>query len=171
MDQNKRGPGWPNMLKKFDLFPGALPGFNIGGQQQVDSNTGGLVSISILFMVLTFALLKLEELISKSNPTISSSTQEDAFHTQYGFDTGASDFMMAFALVDSSSNQPYSDPRYYKWYARYFEKLNGKKTTQKVVPLRQCTSEDYEKFYKPAQGSYHLFQQLKNSAGMFCLDW
>ena len=145
------------MLKKVDLFPGSLPGFNIGGQQQVDSNTGGVVSILILFMVLTFALLKLEELASKSNPTISTSTQEGAFPFTYEFDTGRSDFMIAFALVDSSTNEPYSDPRYYKWYARYYEKVNGQKTSQKVVSLRQCTSEDYEKFYEPAKGASHLF--------------
>ena len=41
------------------------------------------------------------------------------------FDTGKSSFMMAFALVDSSSNEPYADPRYYKWLARYAEKYNG----------------------------------------------
>ena len=86
---------------------------------QVDSNTGGFVSISILFMLLTFALLKLEELASKNNPTISTSTQEDAYNVTDIFDTGNPDFIMAFALVKSSSNEPYSDPRYYKWYARY----------------------------------------------------
>ena len=123
-NQQERGsrPGWPNLLKKFDLFAAPLPGFNIGGETTVQSNTGGLVSISILSVTLLFALLKLQDLLTKHNPTISSFVEEDAFGPSDKFDTGHDDFMMAFALVRASKMEPYNDPRYYKWLAVYNEK-------------------------------------------------
>lgn len=159
------------MIKKFDLFAATLPGFNIGGKTTVQSNTGGLVSISILSVTLLFALLKLEDLLTKHNPLVSTFVEKDAYDPSNKFDTGYDDFIMAFALISAASMEPYNDPRYFKWLAVYSERYNGEMVNQQVVPLRLCNSEDLQKFEQPIDSAADVLNKIHSKNGMYCLDW
>ena len=158
--RNDSRAGWPNMLKKFDLFAAPLPGFNIAGETTVKSNTGGFVSISILSVTLLFALLKLEDLLTKHNPLISTFVEKDAYDPSDKFDTGYDDFIMAFALLKSKNMEPYNDQRYFKWLAVYSERYNGEMVNQQVVPLRLCNSEDLQKFEQPIDSAADVLQRI-----------
>lgn len=107
------------MLKKLDIFRAPLPGFNIKGDQAVSSNIGGCVSVLIMIVTITFGLLKLEDLALRTNPTVSTFVQEDEFDQNDKYDSGRSDFVMAFALVRAKDDVPKNDPRFVKWMAKY----------------------------------------------------
>ena len=64
-----------NRLKKIDFFAAQVPSFNIGGKNKVQTWFGSCASIIILFMTLTFGLLKLEKLYHRKNPQITTNTE------------------------------------------------------------------------------------------------
>ena len=64
------GAGLPKMLLIMDMFSEPLPTFNIKGQSDVRTHCGGCLSMLIIITAITFALVKLEHLLEKHNPTV-----------------------------------------------------------------------------------------------------
>ena len=71
---------WPNAsegFKKIDAFGSPLPTFNFKGKEKVNTIVGGFVTLILFLTVLTYALLKFTDLVSKPNPVINTYFQED----------------------------------------------------------------------------------------------
>ena len=66
-------------LKRVDLFGAQIPGFNLKGETQVLTKTGGCLSVLLILIWGTYALLKFNEMVSKQNPFISE-TNEPNFY-------------------------------------------------------------------------------------------
>ena len=60
------------VFKKMDSFGQHLPSFNINGNDTVNSILGGIVTLSILMVVLMYGGLRFSHLMNKHNPNISS---------------------------------------------------------------------------------------------------
>ena len=50
--------------------------FNINGKTRIPTLCGGFVTIGIIFLLIVYAIIKLDMLLSKSNPNISSFMEE-----------------------------------------------------------------------------------------------
>ena len=72
------GVGLPKMLLTMDMFGEPLPTFNIKGQSDVRTHCGGCLSILVILTAIAFAIVKLQHLLEKHNPTVNIFTQEDA---------------------------------------------------------------------------------------------
>ena len=90
--------------------------------------TGVFVSIAISAITLLFGLVKLEHLIERKSPTISTSMSLLEEGTVY--ETDSSDFMLAVSLENFDTNEALSDPRYIRWYATIYEVIEGEYTTR-----------------------------------------
>ena len=69
---SKVGKSWymPNVLKKIDIFGQPLPAFNLKGQTEIPTLTGGLCTFIIFCVFIAYGSLKFVHLIEKRNPTI-----------------------------------------------------------------------------------------------------
>ena len=73
------GVGLPKMLLTMDMFSEPLHTFNIKGQSDVRTHSGGCLSMLIIITAIAFALVKLDHLLARHNPTVNIFTQENAF--------------------------------------------------------------------------------------------
>ena len=101
---------FPVFIKNLDMFGAPLPNFNSQGRATVKTSCGTCVSLLILTVTFMFAILKLEHLVEKKNPSITTNSTPLAAGER--FNTGDEDFMMAFAAVGQYDRQSKSDPRY-----------------------------------------------------------
>ena len=100
------------------MFSKPLPMFNIKGQSSVRTHCGGCLSILIIITAIAFALVKLDHLLEKHNPTVNIFTEEDALdETEIWRANEHEDFMMAFTVTGTSIRSVKDDPTYVKWFA------------------------------------------------------
>ena len=59
-----------NFLRDCDLFGQPIPAFNIKGKDQVKTAIGGILSAIIITVTLGYTIMKIPDLILKSNPII-----------------------------------------------------------------------------------------------------
>ena len=71
----------------MDLFGAEIPKFTLGGHKSVQTLFGGLVSFCIVYVTFLFAVMKLQHMIIKKNPTINFSVDEEAMTEGDRFDT------------------------------------------------------------------------------------
>ena len=159
------------MLKKMDMFAAPLPQFNIHGEEAVKTNPGGCVSIVILYTTLVFAMLKLQYLISRQNPMISSYTSYGEFDESQKYYTGHEDFVVAVALIIADTGEAMNDPRYIKWVAKYRENRDGVNKVEKIIPMHPCSQKEFEKFYQVEPSSTNLVEKLRASDGLYCINY
>ena len=73
--------------------------------ETVRTNPGGCASIVILYTTLVFAMLKLQYLISRQNPKISSYTSYGEFDESYKYYTAWEKFVAAVALIIADTGE------------------------------------------------------------------
>ena len=141
-----RKAGLPTFIKQLDMYGLPMPGFNIEGEQTLNTNTGGVCSIMIIYVTLLFAILKFVNMINKENPTVFSYFEPDAVEVDYMFNMIDEDFMIAFSLEDYNTGETKMNTDYVKFYAMYSDMKDGVRDTTEV-PLHKCTEEDYSRFH------------------------
>ena len=99
-------------VKRFDFFGEQIPSFNVRGISVVKTSTGACVSLCITALTIAFSLLKLHDLLSHKNPTMSSYAK--AVDKDEKFDMANSEFMIAFALEHFETG-PKDNPKYIQW--------------------------------------------------------
>ena len=52
-------------FKKIDIFGSQLPGFNLKGNERVNSIVGGFCTLMLILIISTYATLKFSNLITK----------------------------------------------------------------------------------------------------------
>ena len=113
------------MVSGMDMFPERVPQFKLGGEDSVQTLAGGTISIIVMIVSTMFAILKLEQMITVSTPSINEFvlTNEYTSEDKLNLGHGGDDFMMAFGLVDSQW-KPFNNPRFVKWLAMYYTAEN-----------------------------------------------
>ena len=107
-------------LLRLDLLGKAMPSFNIKGEDQVRTKSGGLVSLLIMATIFMFATLKLQHLMNKKSPSITTFTDTSAISNDDTYDVGDdTGFQIAVGLKNYLKGVR-NDPRYVKWVVRVY---------------------------------------------------
>ena len=156
-------------LKKVDMFAAKLPMFNIEGKQAVSTSIGGLLSLIILSVTFMFAIMKIQDLLMRKNPNITTFVDPNAFTQADTFNTGEEGFQIAVAL-NNYGKDAVEQARYIKFVARKMIQ-NGDDWTVTYYPLHPCTDEDFAKFHPSEMRSTDAIDRYRNEGGMWCMDW
>ena len=115
-------------LLRLDFLSTPVPRFNIRGETSVKTYCGGLVSIMITIVTTYFALHRLNILMNKKNPMISTFTDQSIITHADTFsvsEMAKHGFQMAFGLRNYQKGV-LDDERYISWVAReYTQHANG----------------------------------------------
>lgn len=167
----KRGLRMNTFLERFDSFGQALPVFNIKGTEKVSTLTGGISTVLIAVILLTYSSLKLLQLVSKENPNVSEVNELDYYNFEEVLSLQDIDFKIAFSVEGYLSREIKDNPKYVKYIVRQFGKENGY-PYERILPYHKCTLEDWKALPMPDKGSFDALAEIKDNPkrGMYCLD-
>lgn len=92
-----------------------------------------------MYVLFLFAVLKLQHLLSKHNPSVNTFVERDVFDEEdvwYGAEN--EEYAMAFSVTHFIDGDVKNDPKFVKWYAEYVIQKDGE-FSYKQVPMHQCT--------------------------------
>ena len=144
-------------VKNIDMFGAAVPGINMRGKTELNTSCGAIISMLIIILTLSFGLLKLEHLMERKNPLIVTNTVP--LDSEEQINTGSDNFMMAFAAVGKKNKNVKNDPRFVRWYARFWQIVDGEYSARNV-PLNLCTDKEFAMFDPPEDA--HTAETVKN---------
>ena len=124
-------------------------------------------------MVMTvglYATMKTEHMIMRRNPSINMYEHENMHDADTIFDTKLDHYQLAFALTDLMTGKPKNDPRFVRWYASYWKKVESE-LERRLIPVHTCTDADYANFKAPIKSSQKKFDKLKKDDALQCIDW
>ena len=154
-------------VKNLDAFSKPVPTFNIGGLTAVNTWSGTLCTILVGILTFAFGLLKLQHLVERKNPALTTGTelldQGEAYHL------GNEDFMMAFTLESYTGKQLELDERYVRFISRTGEyRAEGK--TELYYPLHLCSDAEIDEFYEAEdETTANEIEELHGGHNLFCL--
>ena len=132
-------------IKELDTFGNSTPSFNIGGQTVVKTLTGAFVTLTMYSLMLAFTSLKLEHLIIRKNPVISTNMVPLELGSKY--DTDSDEFMMAFSAENYDNGEALSDPRFVRWlFGVWSREGSSSKITYHL--MHKCNDEEFARFEK-----------------------
>ena len=79
-------------IERLDIFGSNLPMFNIKGEQNVRTQTGGCISLMVIMTFMAYGTVKFLQLMSKHNPFISELTARNFYDFQTDLDLNAIGF-------------------------------------------------------------------------------
>ena len=163
--------GMPLFIKKLDLFGTPYPIFNIDGSSTLTTNTGGVFSILIFYVVFVFGVVKFAQMFSRDNPSVNTYFEKEVYTIEDKFNMVDEEFMVAFSLEDYNTGEAKTDPNYVKMYALYSDMVEGKRKSYEI-PLHPCDDSDWELFYPVEANSEGLLKKFKTDPKktLFCLD-
>ena len=132
-------------VKELDIFGNSVSSFNIGGQTVVKTVTGAFVTLTMYTLMFAFTTLKLEHLIERKNPIISTNLIPLEEGTTYS--TDSDEFMMAFTAENYDTGKAISDPRFVRWLFAVWER-DGSSSKITYYPMHKCTDEEFARFEK-----------------------
>ena len=96
----------------MDLFSEPVPTFNIAGKTSVQTRLGIFCSLLIFILTFAFSLLKLQHLIERKNPDLTTNTEPLEGGEKFFLESD--EFMMAVSLIDAKFTPLQYDPNYFK---------------------------------------------------------
>ena len=165
----KKGPSWHigNVVHGFDSYGKDIPAFNMGGQSQITTICGGLVSIFVLFLTIVYASIKGQHLLEKKNPTIIETVLPNAIDGSTMIPLNDINFRAAFSVTGYLDGEVKNDSRYVKWVVRHRGNVDGVHF-ENILGIHPCTEEDYAEFNPIKSSSEETFESFKDK--LFCLD-
>ena len=103
---------------------------------------GCVVSFLIFCMIFLYGTHKLGQLISKSNPNVSSYVEKSIFTSDDILNLKENGIRIAFGFEGYLDGEFKDDPRYVKHLVRMWGKSQGKKF-ETLLPYHRCTEDDY----------------------------
>lgn len=169
--RNRHPASLREVLKQVDKFGAELPTFNIKGQTQFTTITGGILTCMLLTIFSGYALLKLTHLKNKHNPRIGELTEHNFYDYTTQIDLSEIGFKMAFTVEGYLDSKIKDNPKYVKLLARMFYKTDGKQS-EKILNMHKCTENDWSQFAEPARGQKDQLDAIKDDPerGMYCFD-
>ena len=155
-------------FKDIDIFGTEVPTFNMKGRAKVKTLCGACVTILIFILTLAFALVKIDHLAQRKNPSLVSNTSPLEASTK--FSTNSDDFMVAFAAT-RKDGKALHDPQYVRWLAKFRQKANGSESDTFKL-LHPCTEEELTRLDPPENEKLAEETKMKQNGGhLFCIDW
>ena len=149
-----KGQSWriDRVLTGLDRFGQNIPAFNLNGETNVKTIAGGFFTLVIFLLTLSYAALKLVELLVGRNPTINDSNIDGFFDKSTTLNFNEIGWRMAFTIEDEFHSRRIQDSRYVKWIVRLYITKDGKQS-EKRLHYHRCTAEDYASFYPVSSAS------------------
>ena len=143
-----RRPNWhlKNVLTNHDMFGRPVPSFNLRGEDEVKTISGGIFTIILTLTILAYGSNKALELYRKNNPVVNVVKMPNAIDEDEIINIGESDFKFTFSLERSFAQFIADDPTFMRLRVRHYGRKNGK-YFQNFLPFHYCTAEDMEQFY------------------------
>ena len=160
-----------SFVKNIDGFGQALPSFNLKGETKVNTVFGGTITVLILSLTVTYAILKCIQLLNRENPTINDYPIEEYFGVAETVNLNEIEFKFAFSYRNRETHSLVDDPRYVKYIVRKTGIRNGTEY-EELLPFHKCTDDDYAGFYPPAKNSVDDVKEIRSdpTKNIFCLD-
>ena len=95
-----------------------MPTFNLKGESEVKSVVGGLLTLTIIAVVLYYASNTLIDVFERKNPIISTNNIKDYYDEKDELDLDEANFRFAIGAKEFYSNKSLIDPKYVKWVAK-----------------------------------------------------
>ena len=108
-------------VEKLDIFPASMPSFNVHGKSNVQTFLGACITFMIVSLVIIYAILKLQHLQQKKNPsvTIINSSDLSDFNPDFVLTT-ASNFQMAIGIENLDTGYK-NDDKFFNMVAKTAE--------------------------------------------------
>ena len=158
-----------NFIREQDGYAAKIPSFNVRGESEVKTFVGGLISLLITGLTLSYAIGKWIELIERQHPVITEHEVPNFYDEDNRLDVSKTDFRIAVATWGRDKSYK-DDPRYVKWLAKLIVRDEDDVWSEKILPMRTCTDEDMADFYPIEEGSNKIFESLKENR-FKCIDW
>ena len=164
-----------SMLTWIDFFQQPLPTFNIKGRKSVASWPGGMCSFAIILLLLIYGAVKVVQLLSRTNPHVSSYTEKNFYDSSEKIDMKAKDIKFAFGIEGFLDQELKDDPVYVKPLVRMWGRREGEEY-EKMIPYHRCSKDDFDDFAPPAPGLEGMLERMKKGgdsgkSGLYCIDW
>ena len=150
-----------------------MPTFNFKGRTTVASWPGGIFSFAIVMVMMLYGAIKLVQLLSKTNPNISSYVEQNYFDSSEVIDMKDKKIRFAFGMEGFLDKELKNDPRYVKNLVRMWGKKEGV-AYEKLIPFHRCTEKDFEEFAPPAPSAEGMLNRIKqpgSKSGLYCVSW
>ena len=108
------------------MFGAKLPTFNINGETEIQTATGGILTFFVLVVFSIYAILKFTHLVGKKNPLIAELQEKNFYDFNTKIDFSEIGFKMAYTVEGYLDGKMKDNPRYVKVFARIFYKTDGK---------------------------------------------
>ena len=112
------------------MFGQPIPTLNNKGKTEIHTSEGVLISVILLTVMFLFGAMKLEHLVTRHNPQVSSTTYKNFFDSMQKWTLEEKDFMFAFAIEGYYSKEDKTDPNYVKMFAQTETFENGQRVNE-----------------------------------------
>ena len=156
----------------MDQFGSDVPAFNIDGDKKVNTLLGGTVTFALVFIILIFATIKLQETLDRTYRFFQESKVNEHYDSTDLLNLNEINYRIAFSFEGENDNKLKDDPRYVKLLSRAVRRVDNV-LSETILSFHKCTSKDWEKFYPIAAKSKALFDKIEQDEdrGFYCLDW
>ena len=161
-----------SLLKRIDVFGKPLPTFNMNGDTQVHTMTGGLLTFFITIIILTYGTLKFIHLVDKHNPNVSEVMEKSVFDSSEELNMNDEGFRFAFTVEGYLDNEVKENPAYVKYIVRMMGRKEGV-WFERHIPYHKCTDSDWEEFPPASKAHADSWKEIKDDPkrGFYCIDW
>ena len=129
--------------------------------------------MTIIALVLSYAVIKGIDLYEKKNPIINTVTLPQGLTAEQGsVNLQQSGFRIAFGIEDPQKKKLKDDERYVRYIVRHYGKIDGK-SFQRILPTHRCTASEMSEFY-PISEKYKEFfnRRIENDVyRAYCVEW
>ena len=102
-----------------------MPGFNLKGKEKISSGFGGLITVILLTVCCLYASIKLNMLVSRQNPNVSTFREEFVLTSDDKLNLKEAGMRFAWTFEGYDYKELKNDPRYVKQLVRMSGRNNG----------------------------------------------
>ena len=107
------------------MFGQTLPMFNIKGKSVITTISGGIITVIIYLIMITYSTIKFVQLSQKHNPNVSQYTEKNFFDSSERVNLNEINFRLAFSVEGYHTRQMKDDEQFVKYLVRIYGKKDG----------------------------------------------
>ena len=109
-----------SFFSKIDRFGQTIPAFNLKGKDKVTTTFGGITTAAIIVLTLSYFVIRFEELVAGTDPTINYNVVQSYYGAEKGLNLYESNERLAISVIGANDNKTKYDPRYVRMIAQYY---------------------------------------------------
>ena len=161
-----------SLFERMDLFRRPLPSFNVKGRDTVPSCAGGCVSLAAMAVLLVYALMKLQDFLTRNSPTVTSYVDRYSIDSDEHLNLFDAGMRFAFGIEGYLDHGFRNSSNYVRSMARIYGYDNEGRKYEKILDYHLCEPKDFEQFRSPHISSQALYNKYFNGERhLYCLDW